>query len=165
MAVMREWACLEHGPFERTHPICPAYGCDSRAITQEFRTPVTIGSQFRKRHEAGMRKSADMYQVSDWKSSKAGDVSFAGRSDPSLGSKVLWGDESKRVLGHSFSELTQIAAKPLVGREGQVIMSRNNGMAEAATAAGITSRRLPRADEVSVSRAEKGADVAKALTV
>jgi hypothetical protein len=106
-----------------------------------------------------------MYQVSDWKSAKAGETSFAGRADPAVGTKVLWGDESKRVLGHSFSELTQIAAKPLVGREGQVILAKNNGMAEAATAAGITRRRIPRAEEVSVARGDKGEASAKALTV
>ena len=165
MSVMREWSCLEHGPFEGTHAICPGYGCDSRAVTQEFRTPVTIGSQFRKRHEAGMRKSADMMQISDWKSAKAGDTSFAGRADPAIGTEVLWGDASKKVLGHSFSELTQIAAKPLTGKGGEVIMSRNNGMQEAANSTGITQRRLPQAHEVTGARGDKGAQAAKALTV
>lgn len=155
MAVMREWSCLEHGPFEGTHPICPGYGCDSRAVVQEFRTPVTIGSQFRKRHEAGMRKSAEMYQIDNFKSAKPGESSFAGRADPSLGQKLLWGDECKRVMGHSFSELAQVAQKPLLGRGGEVIMKRNNGMVEAATAAGITKRVLPLAQDISRARGSR----------
>jgi len=153
--VLKEWSCFEHGPFDGTHAICPAYGCDSAHVTQEFRTPVAIGSEFRKRHEAGMRKSAEMYQISDFKSAKAGDASFAGRSDPSLGSRVLWGDECKRVIGHSFSELTQVAQKPFLGRGGEVIMTRNNGMSDAATSAGTTRKPLPEPGERSQARGSR----------
>ena len=163
---MREWSCLEHGEFDGTHPICPSYGCDSEHVNQEFRTPVGIGTDFRKHFDAGMRKSADMYGASDWKSAKAGDTSFEGRADPTIGTKVLWGDESKKVLGHSFSELTQIAAKPLTGAGGEVILKHNNGMREAATIAGITRRRLPQAHEVSAHKGDAGAKAqAQALTV
>lgn len=165
---MKEWNCLEHGPFDCTHAICPEPGCDSEHITQEFRTPVGIGTDFRRRFDAGMRKSADMMQINDWKSAKAGDTSFAGRADPALGQKLLWGDESKKVIGHSFAELTQIAQKPLAvkARDGsEKVLTRNNGMAEAATAAGLTRRRLPQAHEVTAAKAEPASkDRAQALT-
>ena len=73
---------------------------------------------------------------------------------------------SKKVLGHSFSELTQIAAKPLTGAGGEVILKHNNGMREAATIAGITRRRLPQAHEVSAHKGDAGAKAqAQALTV
>jgi hypothetical protein len=163
---MKEWSCFEHGPFDGTHSICPSYGCDSAHVTQEFRTPIGIGTDFRKRFDAGMRKSADMYQTNNWKSAKAGDTSFEGRADPTLGQKLLWGDESKKVLGRSFSELTQIASKPLLGAGGEVIMTRNNGMQEAANVAGITRRRIPQAHEVSAHRGDPQAkERATALTV
>jgi hypothetical protein len=163
---MREWTCLEHGEFDGTHAICPAFGCDSEHVSQEFRTPIGIGTDFRKRFDQGMRKSADMYGASDWKSAKAGDTSFEGRADPALGQKLLWGDECKKVMGHSFSELAQVASKPLLGQGGEVILKHNNGMREAATVAGITRRRLPQVHEVSAHKGEPGAkERAQALTV
>jgi hypothetical protein len=155
---MKEWNCLEHGEFVGTHPICPGNRCRSKFVTQEFRTPVGIGTDFRKRFDAGMRKSADMYQIDDFKSAKAGDTSFAGRAAPGS-PQVLWGDESKKALGHSFAELTAIAAKPLSvkKRDGEVLtLTRNNAMREAATSIGITQRRLPKAHEVTAAKAEKG---------
>jgi hypothetical protein len=166
MAVMREWLCLEHGEFDGTHPICPSYGCDSAHVSQEFRTPVTIGSEFRKRHEQGMRKSAEMYKIDDFKSARPGETSFAGRAP--AGQELLWGDDCKKVLGHNFAELTQVAAKPLIvpKRDGSVArLDRNNGMRDAATEVGITRRRVPAA-EFTAHKGEKGAqEAAKALAV
>jgi hypothetical protein len=159
MAVMREWNCIEHGAFDGTHPICPGNGCASKHVTQEFRTPVGIGTDFKRRFDAGIRKSSEMYQISDFKSAKAGDVSFAGRTAPG-GEKLLWGDDCKKVMGRSFAELTQVAQKPLTvkARNGEnLTLTKNNGMRDAATAAGITQRRLPQAHEVTAHRAEKGA--------
>lgn len=165
---MKEWVCLEHGEFVGTHGICPGNGCDSAGVTQEFRTPVGIGTAFRKNFDQGMRKSADMYSTSNWKSAQAGDTSFVGRADPAVGTQVLWGDESKKVLGHSFSELTQIAAKPLSikRRDGsEATLTRNNGMREAATEVGITRRPLPQAHEATGDRKESGSiDRARQLT-
>jgi hypothetical protein len=167
MAVIKEFECIFHGNFEGSHPICPENGCLSEAVTQVFLTPVTIGSQFRKRFDAGMRKSAEMYQIDDWKSAKAGDTSFAGRAP--VGQELLWGDGCKKVMGRSFAELTGLAAKPLVVEKrdgGQIRLERNNGMREAATEAGITARRLPKAGEVTAFKGEKGAQgKAQALTV
>ncbi len=37
MAVMREWRCAAHGPFESTHHACPK-GCPKQFVTQEIRT-------------------------------------------------------------------------------------------------------------------------------
>jgi len=163
MAVMREWVCLLHGEFEGTHPICPASRCNSKAVTQEFRTPVGIRSAYLKRHDAGIRKSADMYQIADFKTAKPGEVSFAGRADPTLGQKVLWGNECQKVLGHNFAELSQVAARPLCvpTKDGRLLtLTRNNGMAEAAESAGVTRRAVPRAGEITGARAEKGSKAA-----
>jgi hypothetical protein len=159
MAVMKEWCCIEHGEFEGTHPICPGNGCDSRFVTQEFRTPVGITSDYRKRFDAGIRKSADMYKIDDFRSAKAGESSFEGRA-PAGAPQVLWGDESKKVLGKSFAELTQVAQKPFIARarDGRELrIDRNNAMREVATDAHITARRVPQAHEVTAARSEKGA--------
>lgn len=167
MAVVKEWACLEHGEFTGTHPICPNFGCESASVVQEFRTPVGIGSEFRKRFDAGIRKSSEMMGIDDFKSAREGETSFAGRADPKTGTKVLWGDESKKVLGKNFAELTAVAQKPLevTARTGEVLkLERNNGMREAATESGITRRRLPKAHEVSAERSPAARAQAEALT-
>jgi hypothetical protein len=33
MGVIRKWLCVTHGPFECSHPICRAMGCDSRHVS------------------------------------------------------------------------------------------------------------------------------------
>jgi len=152
--MIREFACLEHGPFEGSHAICPAYGCDSRAVSQEFRTAPKIGSALTRRTDAGLRKSAEMYGINNWKSgAREGDMSFAGHADKALGMEVLWGNEVQKKMGRSFTELSGLAQKPLVvpKRDGSGVLrlDRNNAMREAATEAGITRRRLPKAAEVS----------------
>jgi hypothetical protein len=39
MGVVRQWMCARHGIFECTHPICPAFGCDSEAVAPEWPQP------------------------------------------------------------------------------------------------------------------------------
>jgi hypothetical protein len=157
--ILKEWCCIEHGEFEGSHGICPASGCNSKFVKQEFRTPVGIRTDYMKRFDAGIKKSADMYKIDNFKSAKAGETSFAGRA-PAGAPQVLWGNESQKVLGKSFAELTQVAAKPFAvkKRDGsEIVLTRNNAMREAATEANITSRRLPQAHEVTAARSEKGA--------
>jgi hypothetical protein len=35
------WVCEQHGGFERSHPICPAFGCDSHAVTPAWLPQAT----------------------------------------------------------------------------------------------------------------------------
>lgn len=165
MSVMKEWICLEHGTFERTHAICPSNGCDSKHVSQEFRTPVGIGRNSTKHFDQGLRRTAETYRIDNFKSAKAGDTSFAGRSDPN-GPQVLWGDDSRKVLGKSFAELAQVAARPfeMTTRTGaHVRLDKNNGMADAATSVGITSRRIPTAEFSAHKSETKSIERAKAL--
>jgi hypothetical protein len=165
--MIKEWACLEHGAFEASHAICPAFGCDSAHVTQEFRTPVGIKSAWTKRSDAGLRKSSDMYGISNFRSARPGEAAYGGDKARELGQEVLWGNDIQRKMGHSFSELTSLAAKPLVVNKrdgsGQVRLERNNAMREAATELGITRRRVPHAAEVS-GAADTPKERAKSLT-
>jgi hypothetical protein len=153
MGVLKEWTCIVHGPFESSHAICPNFGCDSKGVSQEFRTPVRIGSQFRKAFDAGIRKSSDMMGGKNFRTARAGDTAYGGDAAKEAGTELLWGDaQVKKVMGRSFAELRSVAAKPLVinKRDGtQIRHERNNAMADAATTAGITQRRLPPIAELS----------------
>ena len=152
MGVLKEFVCIVHGEFESSHPICPNYGCDSKGVSQEFRTPVRIGTQFRKAFDAGIRKSSEMMGGKNFRTSKAGDTAYGGEAAKEAGTALLWGDQCKRVMGRSFAELTSAAAKPLVIQKkdgGEVRHTRNNALADAATTAGITQRRLPPIAELS----------------
>ena len=158
MAALKEWVCVEHGEFEASHAICPAFGCASEFVTQEFRTPVSIGTQFKKDFDAGVRKSADMMGTTRLKTAKEGEASFKGRAEN--GQELLWGDQCKKVMGRSFAELAQVAQLPTTykKRDGSaIVLTRNNGMREAATEIGVTSRRIPRAGEATGERKDKAA--------
>ena len=167
MAVMKEWSCLEHGEFERTHPICPAHGCKSKFVTQEFRTAPMIRSGAMKRFDAGIKKSADMMRINNFRTARAGEAAFGGEAAKAAGTELLWGDASKKVLGQNFAQMIAQAARPLEvkNKAGETLrITENNGMREAATEAGITRRSVPRAGEVAVEPSDtKGVTKAKAL--
>ena len=115
-----------------------------------------------------LRKSAAMYGINNFQSAKDGEMSFAGHANKELGMEVLWGNEVNKKMGHSFAELSGLAQKPLVIEKrdgsGTLRLDRNNAMREAATEAGITRRRLPKAGEVAADVATPR-EKAQALTV
>jgi len=169
MSVMKEWACLEHGAFEGSHGICPAFGCDSRAVSQEFRTAVGIRSSATRRTDAGIRKSVDMYGLGNVRSAREGEASYGGDRGKELGMEVLWGDNVQKKMGRSFAELSSSAQKPLIVPKrdgtGSLRLDKNNAMREAATEYGITRRTgAPRAAEVTPDT-QASVAAAKALTV
>lgn len=99
MGVLKEFVCIVHGEFESSHPICPNYGCDSKGVSQEFRTPVRIGTQFRKAFDAGIRKSSEMMGGKNFRTAKAGIPPTVGRRRKrpvprfcgAISAKGLWG--------------------------------------------------------------------------
>ena len=163
MAVLKEWRCADHGEFDSTHPICPYSGCDSSFVLRELRTAPTIGSRMVKQHHEGLKRSSDMMKINNFRTAREGEAAFGGEAAKKAGMQVLWGDESRKVLGHGFAELTQIAQKPLTvhKRDGSAVtLTRNNGMADAATEAGITRRRVPKAGELRVPKGEARSEAA-----
>lgn len=160
MAVMKEWVCAKHGGFEGSHPICPSMGCMSEEVTREFRTPVAVSKGQYNRFDRGLRKTADMMNVSNWRTARTGESSFMGRGvDAPLGTEVLWGNEVAKhpaMGGRSFAALTAAAGQPLTTLDKPVndpYVRVNNGMRAAATTLGVTRRTLPPA-EITAARGE-----------
>ena len=155
MGVIKEWNCIEHGDFVASHPICPENGCTSRHVTRVFLTAPMIGKDSTRRFDAGIRKSSEMMRISNFRSARGGEAAYGGDVGKDKGLQVLWGDQCRKVMGRSFSELTQIAHNPLVVQKrdgsGELRLERNNAMREAATEMGITKRNLPPAGEVRIA--------------
>jgi len=161
MAVIKEFRCFDHGEFEASHAICPHPGCDSRAVFREFRTAPTIGSRMVRQHHEGLKRSSDMYKISNFRTARAGEAAHGGHSQGDM--RVLWGDESRKVLGRSFAELTQAAQRPFHMRShagNELTLTRNNGMADMATEAGITARRIAKPGELKVAKGEARSEAA-----
>lgn len=132
MAVVKEWVCPDHGPFEGTHPICPGNACLSEGVTQEFRTPPKLRSESTTRTDRGLKRSASIYALSDLRSAREGEASKPAYQSES-GTEMLWGGQVQEKLGASFDTLTAQAQAPLGN------LRHNSGMRDAATQAGITS--------------------------
>lgn len=132
MAVIKEYRCAEHGEFEGSHPICPAERCDSSLVMQEFRTPPKIGTGMVRRHEKGIRRTAEIYGLSDLRTAREGEISKPAYQSE-YGTELCWGQQVQEKMGQSFSMLANQAAKPSGDQR------LNNGMATAATEVGITS--------------------------
>ncbi len=109
--------------------------------------------------DRGLRRSADGLNISNWRTARAGESSFAGRGvDAPLGTQVLWGNEVSKhpeMGGRSFAQLTASAATPLdpnalnlPPEKARVDphITHNNGMRTAATTLGVTRNVLPPAE-------------------
>lgn len=95
MSVIKEWFCADHGDFEASHPICPAIGCSSKEVIREIRTAPKIGSASTKRTDAGLRRTAESYNI-DLRSAKEGESSKV----QARGSEVIWGlDNAQARIG------------------------------------------------------------------
>lgn len=169
LGIIKEWNCLEHGEFDGSHPICPEFGCDSKHVAREFRTAVTIGSRMVKQHDAGMKRSSELYKISNFRSAREGEAAHGGNAGRDLGTEVLWGsDIARKMPGHSLPNLMSAAQKPLVvprrGGGEPLRLDRNNALADAATEARITARRLPQAEVAVLKGASKDVEVAKSVS-
>ena len=144
-----DWRCPKHGTFERAHPICPGNGCDSADVVKVFLKPPGSRSDSTKRFDAGIRKSAEMMNLSNFRSAKAGESSKV----PLQGAQVLWGNDVNKAMPNGMGAMTQMAAKQantvFKTTQGAVTLP-NNGMRQAATETGITKRPLPRAERTGV---------------
>jgi hypothetical protein len=161
MAVLKEWACIIHGPFESTHAICPGEGCDSSAVVREFRSAPAFKSDYTKRTDAGIRRSADMYRINNFRSAKEGEAAYGGDKAKAMGTEIIWG------TGPQFQKMMAGAGQPLTvhDRGGAAhTLTENNAMREAAREAGITRRKLAQAGEVTGDKDTTKA-AAQALTV
>jgi hypothetical protein len=147
LGVIREYRCLEHGEFEASHPICPAMGCESRSVWQEFRTAPNIGTSMVRKHNAGMKRTSDMMRIANFRSARANESAYGGEK----GRGLLWGDDCRKVLGRSFGELSGLAASQAQLGD----LRRNNGMADTAEAAGVTTRRVAKPGELTGLKRDK----------
>ena len=142
--ILKDWRCPHHGDFESTHPICNGSGCDSAAVTQIHLRPPAFKSDATKRFDAGIAKTAAGMNLTNLRSARAGEAARGGEAAKAAGTELLWGDDTRKILGQSFSQLTQKAAQPFVyQKEGQepIVLTENNGMREAARAARLTDDR------------------------
>jgi hypothetical protein len=153
MGIIHEWFCAEHGEFEATHAICPALGCRSREVVKEIRTPRAVGTGLAKRTDAGLRRTAEAYGQSDFKSAKEGESSKANNQ----AAQVLWGDEATKVLGRP---LTQAFAPSQFNITDQATGKRGvwtdfGGVPTVANESHLLDNVTPKAVETIVSQNEK----------
>lgn len=156
--IVKEWHCIEHGHFESSHPICPNFGCDSEHVSRAFLTAPAHLSSATRRHAEGIRRSADMMGLSNFRSARAGEAAYGGDVGKELGQELLWGNEVQAKMGKSFTDLTGMAHQPFsyTKADGSTeTMTRNNALVEAATEMGITRRAIPKAAELTVAPADK----------
>lgn len=100
MAIVREFCCRAHGPFEskRQHPRCPR-GCSAKFVVQEFRTaPPLLGART-KRIDAELSNLAKSYGLSDLKTDGKDSVMTSLRKRPDF--KPLWGQVPHAQSGFS----------------------------------------------------------------
>lgn len=103
--ILFDWKCPRHGVFESSHPICDALGCDSEGVVKVFLKAPGLRSETMKRFDAGIRRSSDMMNISNFRSAKAGEAAYGGDAAKNL----LWGRDAEKFTGKTFAELQTIA--------------------------------------------------------
>lgn len=146
--IIKEWFCSEHGDFEGSHAICPALGCESAEVIRVFHTAPGMKSDNTKRFDDGVRRSAELYQQSDYRSAKAGESSKANNQAAS----VLWGSNAQDFLAKGGRDITtahQPASYNITDKEGKKsTWTDHGGMRTVANEVGITKNRLPAAERI-----------------
>jgi hypothetical protein len=99
MAVLREFRCAAHGPFESKYAECP-HGCSPRFVTQEFRTAPNTMSRGVKNADRQLDLLAKDYRLTDLKNGKDGEsVMTTLRKNPSF--TPSWGKVQHAKSGFS----------------------------------------------------------------
>ena len=139
MSVMKEWECPQHGCFESTHPICPDITC-SADCRQVFLTPPTVSDGTLKRFDAGVRRSAELMGITNFRTARAGEAAY-GNS----GKGMLWGNDIQKALGVDMGTLAAAASVPLTvtHKDGHQEKIEKSPMRELARDSGLTKRVLP----------------------
>jgi hypothetical protein len=99
MAIVKEYRCAAHGPFESTRPKCK-YGCSPRFVTQEFRTAPAIKSAGTKHLDREIGNLARDYKLTDIRNGEDGEsVMQTLRKNPQFA--PTWGEVKHAKPGFS----------------------------------------------------------------
>lgn len=157
--IIKEWKCTSHGPFEGTHPICPAMGCESSDVVREFRTPPSFNSGLAKATDASLNNISQSYGLSDMSNKNGKSVKEnAMASNPHA---AIWGRDA---LGSQFESMIQQGQAPVSvqTKDGRTLTAENNGFKAACETAGLNKRSLPPASIIATkSDAKDRATVTK----
>jgi len=136
--IIKEWRCADHGPFEGSHPICPAMGCSSENVSREFRTAPGFKSDMTKATDGGFDRMAQNYGMSDM-SNAHGRTVKGGNVDPTA---AIWG---KEAIGSQFDSMLNQASTPtkFTAKNGKELYADNMGMRAACKASGLDQKPLP----------------------
>jgi hypothetical protein len=74
MAVVKEYRCAAHGPFEGTEQACP-YGCPPRFVVREFRSAPAFQAKRTRNIDGTLRGIASDFGLTDMKNDPKGGVS------------------------------------------------------------------------------------------
>lgn len=110
MAVIKEYSCLAHGPFEAAEPICP-HGCTTAVKRQFFTAPGTRSAKT-KASDVALERLARRFGLSDI-SNRKGSVMESRRGFGKIGGmdfSPVWGTMPK---GHNLE-----VGKGIVERDG-----------------------------------------------
>lgn len=87
MAVIKEYVCKAHGPFESRKPKCP-YGCSGTMVEREFRTAPAMMGMSRVVDKA-LQGTADSFGLTDMRHNSNGSVLGGNQSQNPLAPR--WG--------------------------------------------------------------------------
>lgn len=149
MAVIKEWRCLAHGPFENAKGVCE-HGCTT--VIREFRTAPGLKSVKTKRSDNALERMAARYGLTDMSASKTGSVA-GDRIAKQRGFGQVAGQDFAPHWGELPKGGTFEVGKGVVAREGSeggveaAVKSLSRGQAESvpddAPALPVTPRGRP----------------------
>lgn len=114
MAILKEYRCIGHGPFEGYKAVCP-HGCS--VVIREFRTAPGLKSVKTKRSDNALERMAQRYGLTDMSASKTGSVA-GDRMAKQQGFGQIGGQDYTPKWGELPKGGTYEVGKGVVARDG-----------------------------------------------
>lgn len=120
--MLNDYKCPRHGLFEASHPICGAMGCDSEGVEKVFLKAPGTKSDYTKRFDAGIKKSAAAYGQTNFLSAREGEVAKANNR----ASELKWGNDAASFLGQPGVDAMASAPRQPEGAQALSIVTAND---------------------------------------
>ena len=94
---LHDWFCADHGDFEGSHPICPAFGCESEDVIKVFRKAPGIISGNTRNTDRTFRSLSDSTGQTNFRTAYPGESAHVDAKPEGI--RSLWGADAARQYG------------------------------------------------------------------
>lgn len=120
MAVLKEYICMAHGPFEGYEPQCP-HGCSGTMVEREFRTPFSYPQKMNG-IDRTLNNLASDFNMTDMRHNSNGTVA-GGQANPYAPQWSSGGLSALQKAGHQLGSSGIDTVRPVLRKPEAMVPS------------------------------------------